>query len=183
MTQPTQDQGRTVAAAAAQGRPFPGAPSQQGTGAGSRPSSGRPPSPSGYGQQPGYPPPSGYGPRDGGGGGGSGGGEPDQEHSGWLLPSPEALAQYERIHPGMAQRIIALAEQEARFRWDSGAETTGGSTDRIAQLLALVIIMLFFAAGIYLIASGKQVAGCIISVVDLIALISVFATSGRLVKR
>lgn len=177
MTQPTQDQGRTVAAAAAQGRPFPGAPSQQGPGAGSRPSSGRPPSPSGYGQQPGYPPPSGYGPRDGGGG------ETDQEHSGWLLPSPEALAQYERIHPGMAERIIALAEQEARFRWDSGAETTGGSTDRIAQLLALVIILLFFAAGVYLIGSGKQVAGCIISVVDLIALISVFATSGRLVKR
>lgn len=180
MTQPTQDQGRTVAAAAAQGRPFP-APQGSGS-AGPRPANSRPEAP-GYGQQPGYPPPpSGYGPRDRPGG--AGGGDGEQDTAGWLVPSPEALAHYERIQSGMAERIIALAEQEARFRWDPGADdAAGGSTDRIAQLLALVIIVLFFAAGVYLIGSGKQVAGCILGVVDLIALISVFATAGRRGKR
>jgi uncharacterized membrane protein len=199
VTQPTQEQ--AAAAAAARGVPPPSGPRGSGAGnpgAGNSGSGnsgpGRPgPGPGRPGQGSfdagGWPPPAGFRqpPRQPAGAYAP---ETDPRYAdpgadtGWIMPSPEALEQYERIHPGMADRILALSENEARYRWGSDVESNSGSTtDRITQLFALVIVVVFFAAAIYLTGSGKQVAGVILGVVDLVALISIFATTGRRNRR
>lgn len=96
------------------------------------------------------------------------------------LPSPEVLQAYEQVSPGLADRILTLAETEAQARRD--AERAAASAipyDRIAQLAALVVVVLFLVASVYLITRGHPITGCILGIVDLVALISVFATAGR----
>ena len=96
------------------------------------------------------------------------------------LPPPDVLHAYEQVSPGLADRILRLAETEAQCRRDAEEAASAASpTDRIAQLAALVVVVLFLVASVYLITGGHPVAGCILGIVDLVALISVFATAGR----
>jgi len=84
------------------------------------------------------------------------------------LPSPEMLGEYERVHPGLAERIVALAEGEAKHRREMEAEALRGDThymrggllaERRGQYLAVAVAIVMGGIGAYLVLQGHDVAG------------------------
>lgn len=99
------------------------------------------------------------------------------------LPPPQILADYERIKPGFAERIVALAEGEAahrRARETRALETEieMGKTQLreifLGQVLAFVIGMTALVGGIYLAAHGAETAGGFIGTGGVVGLVTAF---------
>ena len=92
------------------------------------------------------------------------------------LPPPEVLAQYDELMPGGAQRIISLAEEQARHRM--GLENfvvKSESTRSFQGLVAGVVVAISFLLGAVVLGlNGQPTAGTIIGTVDIVSLASVF---------
>jgi uncharacterized membrane protein len=101
-----------------------------------------------------------------------------------VFPSPEELAQYDVILPGAADRLLKTYESQVDHRqYLEKKVVESGIGARSAGLAAgFVVAIAFLAASVYLIATGKEVAGTIIGTVDLVALVSVFVL-GRSMQR
>jgi uncharacterized membrane protein len=98
-----------------------------------------------------------------------------------VFPSPEELAQYDVILPG---RLLKTYESQVDHRqYLEKKVVESGIGARSAGLAAgFIVAIAFLAASVYLIATGKEVAGTIIGTVDLVALVSVFVL-GRSMQR
>jgi len=92
------------------------------------------------------------------------------------LPPPEALAHYEQILPGAADRIIKMAEDQNAHR--RHLETTVIESNAAVQKWGLVggfvIAMTAIGGGIYLIAHGMSGSGLAAILTPLVALVGVF---------
>jgi uncharacterized membrane protein len=103
-------------------------------------------------------------------------------HSG-PLPAPQVLEGYERICPGAAERIIAMAEAQGRHRQQMERETLAASVEwqnkmfaeaRRGQFCALAIGMAAIITGGLVVAAGHPVSGSILGGSGVAGLVSAF---------
>jgi uncharacterized membrane protein len=92
------------------------------------------------------------------------------------LPHPELLAEYERILPGAADRILSMAERQQGHRHDLESTAMESNVQRSKQGLAagFVICLAFLVVSAVLIGTGHEVAGTVLGSFDLLGLVSLF---------
>lgn len=97
------------------------------------------------------------------------------------IPPPHALAQYEKVHPGLADRIVKMAESQSEHRKD--LETKVILHDRLKSTLGLVfafvIVIMAILAGVYLVIRGEPLAGGFISMIPLGTIVGAFIYQQR----
>lgn len=77
------------------------------------------------------------------------------------IPPPNILESYEHILPGSADRIIIMAEEQARHRQrlEKDIITSNITNERSGMWLAFILTLLFMSFGAYLILNNKETAG------------------------
>lgn len=92
------------------------------------------------------------------------------------LPSPEMLLQYEQTHPGLANRIVAMAESEQQHRHHLETKNVEGmiGKDKRGQVLAFLITCLITMISAFLIYAGHPILGSLFGGATLVALVSLF---------
>ncbi|WP_420612187.1 DUF2335 domain-containing protein [Candidatus Spongiisocius sp.] len=97
------------------------------------------------------------------------------------LPPPEVLSQYEGVLPGLADRIVAMAESNTAHIQRLDQETLKHDSLRsFAGLTAGFIITIIFGIIAYrLIIEGHTVPGLVLGSIELVALVTVFVLGRR----
>ena len=99
------------------------------------------------------------------------------------IPDPETLRKYNETHPGLAERIVKMAEEESLHRRELEkkivvAQTTDiqsqRSEIRIGQICALFVAVFGFGCGTYAMAHGAQIGGSVLSGGTLVSLVGAF---------
>jgi len=77
------------------------------------------------------------------------------------LPPPDVLDQYNKIHPGAADRIICMAEQQGEHRRHLEKVTIEADafSEKIGPFLGFIIAMTVILGGIWLISRGLRAEG------------------------
>jgi len=91
------------------------------------------------------------------------------------LPNPEDLAKYEKIIPGGAERILEMAELQAKHQQEVEAKAVV-SKARTANLKQVTFFILALAAGVLggaLMLMGSELAGLIIMLIDAVTLVGI----------
>ncbi|MBZ5526969.1 MAG: DUF2335 domain-containing protein [Acidobacteriia bacterium] len=92
------------------------------------------------------------------------------------LPPPEILEKYNQVMPGLAERIIGMAEQQSRHR--QGLERTvvdsNAFVQKIGPFLGFIVAMTAVIGGIFLILKGKDGYGLAAIIGALASLAGVF---------
>ena len=106
------------------------------------------------------------------------------------LPHPASLKEYDTVLPGLAERIVTMAEAEARHRHDMDKEAARQneliidkefSERRIGQFMGLGIAAVALGASIFAIAHGAEQAAMVIGGTTVVGLATVFVF-GRIKK-
>lgn len=97
------------------------------------------------------------------------------EYSGPLPPAAE-LAKYESITPGLADRIVGMAERQASHRQRLEERAFAHDARRSWGGLAAgwTVAVSCFAGAVFLVNGGHPVSGTLLGTVDLAALVAVF---------
>lgn len=104
------------------------------------------------------------------------------QHSG-PLPHPDVLAGYEKLVPGLADRIVRMAESESAHRRDLesrflNAQIEDNKTDRLiegrGQVCALIVALVTIIGGFVIIGTGHAMAGSLLSGGTLLTLVGIF---------
>jgi uncharacterized membrane protein len=92
------------------------------------------------------------------------------------LPTPQDLAAYERVAPGAAERILAMAEAQTRHRRELERSVVFNNiaSERRAQWLAFCIALVVSGSGTYLIAVRQSAEGLVALVGTLAGLLALF---------
>lgn len=92
------------------------------------------------------------------------------------LPPPEALARYNEILPGAADRIIAMAERQSQHREEIETAVINGNIQeqKRGTRYGFIIAMTVAIGSIYLLATGHAITGSITLFSDLGSLVGVF---------
>jgi uncharacterized membrane protein len=92
------------------------------------------------------------------------------------LPPPEQLAGYERVLPGAADRILAMAESQAEHRQNLEQTAIGGASRRSwwGLWLGFAIAVVVFVLGTIMVMTGHDGAGASVMAVDVATLAGVF---------
>ena len=97
------------------------------------------------------------------------------------LPPPEVLEQFDRVVPGSAERIIAMAEQQSQHR--RALEQKVISSDilnsRLGLIFGFVLGLVGVGGGIYAIVIGQAGVGSFISLGALATLAGVFVYGSK----
>ncbi len=92
------------------------------------------------------------------------------------LPKPEILQKYNEVLPGLADRILVMAEPQAQHR--QGLErkmiATRARNESLGQIFAFIISLVFGAGAFWLIYTGKSGEGLGLLVTEIAALAAVF---------
>ncbi len=91
------------------------------------------------------------------------------------LPDPEDLAKYEKIIPGGAERILEMAELQARHQQEVEVKAVITKA-RTANLKQVTFFILALAAGVLggaLMLMGSELAGLIIMLIDAVTLVGI----------
>jgi uncharacterized membrane protein len=103
--------------------------------------------------------------------------ERHQYHQGPLPPAQE-LSEYDRVHPGLAERIVRMAEAEQQHR--HGLERTEVQEPfrlaRRGQVCGVAVVVLVLAFATFLAVNGHVAAASIITGLNLVGLVIVFVT-------
>jgi uncharacterized membrane protein len=77
------------------------------------------------------------------------------------LPSPEQLAQYNQVLPGLAERIVAMAEKQSGHRQDIEGRVVRSNIRNatIGQFLAFVLGAGTIGGSIWLVSIGRSLEG------------------------
>lgn len=97
------------------------------------------------------------------------------------LPNPEELAKYEKVIPGGAERILEMAEAEAKHHqaYENQEAKNRVRTTRIKQLIVFVLALVAGVFGGVLMISGSELAGLIIILIDAVAVVGVAVYGGK----
>jgi uncharacterized membrane protein len=97
------------------------------------------------------------------------------------LPPPATLYQYEQVQPGLAERIVAMAETVATGEIKTRDRLARAEIEqaRTGQALAFVLTIIAVGAAIYFFAADDIAAGCAFVSFPVIMLIRSFLTSLR----
>ena len=99
------------------------------------------------------------------------------------IPPPEALQRYDNITPGLAARLVGMAEAEAKHRHEvesqivesNCAEARAYHTEiSRGQLFGLVITLMALVVGAYVAVQGREVAGSILGTGGISAIVLTF---------
>ena len=93
------------------------------------------------------------------------------------IPPPELLAQYEGTLPGLADRLVTIAERESEHR-----RAVQRRAIRLSELglgAAFVIAMTALGGGIYLVHEGSSLEGMGSILLAISSLVLVFLTRGK----
>lgn len=84
-----------------------------------------------------------------------------QEYFSGPLPHPTILNQYEKICPGLADRIVAMAEKDQKYNIEIRQKTLQyqGRDGLLGSLFAFSTIFIALASGTFLIYTGNDVGG------------------------
>jgi uncharacterized membrane protein len=102
------------------------------------------------------------------------------------LPPPKVLAEYDRVLPGLAERIVVRAEKEQKFRHDAtNRQISIASTGQFlstgvavfGQILAFLVSLIVLGGGIYLLTQDKDVEGLGALLLGLATLTAAFITA------
>jgi len=101
------------------------------------------------------------------------------------LPPPEALAAYERVFPGAAERIIRMAEEQGQHRRNLETITVKSNAfaQRLGPVLGFIVAMTAIIGGVLLSMKGMSGAGLTSIISALAALVGVFVYGKRSQKR
>ena len=101
------------------------------------------------------------------------------------IPPPGALAEYNRICPGAANRILAMAESQVLHRQELEREVINSNCRSQARgpILGFVLAAAVIVIGSYLILQGKEVSGLVALLGALAAVIVPFVYGRREQKR
>lgn len=77
------------------------------------------------------------------------------------LPPPEILDHYNQIHPGAAERIICMAEQQGDHRRHLEKVTIEANafSEKLGPILGFILAMTVVVGGIWLISKGLKAEG------------------------
>jgi uncharacterized membrane protein len=97
------------------------------------------------------------------------------------LPPPEALAEYDRICPGAADRILAMAEAQAHHRQSLEARVIRSNcrSQDLGPILGFLLAAGVIAIGCYLVLQGKEISGLVALVSALAAIVVPFVYGKR----
>ncbi len=97
------------------------------------------------------------------------------------IPPPALLLEYDEVLPGAADRILTMAESQARHRQEMEMLYLKGQSERSdrGQWFGLIVALSGFAVAGLLGTQGHAVAAATIVGADLIALVSVFVIGKR----
>lgn len=92
------------------------------------------------------------------------------------LPPPGLLADYERVTPGLADRIVAMAESESAHRrgMEEKIVSKSFSEARLGQIFALAICLATIGVGSYTALQGKEWAGIAIGISGVSGIVTTF---------
>ena len=92
------------------------------------------------------------------------------------LPAADTISTYEEVLPGAADRILRMLETQAEHRMSMERTLVEGAarTERLGQLMGLVIVLVVFLVGAVLIVSGHQIPGTLLAIADLGVLVAVY---------
>lgn len=99
------------------------------------------------------------------------------------IPAPEALARYEQLTPGLADRIVKMAENEGNHR--RSLEVSGQKAQiehierrdyeaRRGQIFAFMISIITLISGAWIIKNGHDVPGTFVSLSGLGGIVTAF---------
>lgn len=92
------------------------------------------------------------------------------------LPPPEMLQKYNEVSPGLADRIVSMAEKQSDHRRDLEKKVVYSNARRalVGQIMAFVIALAGIVAGVYLTMNDKSTEGMAAIFGPLIGLVGVF---------
>lgn len=101
------------------------------------------------------------------------------------LPPPIYLEQYDRILPGAAERILAMAEQQSAHRRALEVEVvkSGIVNSRRGLLCGFIIGLVGFLVVTYCASIGAQILAGVVGLADLASLVGVFVYGSQQNKR
>ena len=88
------------------------------------------------------------------------------------LPPPQVLAEYERVMPGLSERIVRMAEKEQEERFSIAKENVG--LVKRAQWLGFTFGTATLGTSLYLITHGEPIGSVATLVTGLATLIGTF---------
>lgn len=102
------------------------------------------------------------------------------------IPPPEALARYEEIQSGAADRIIKMAEKQQDHRMSLEKKAIGGQIDQSkrGQIFGFVAILLCIGVAIFFAASFDMTtfAASFLSI-TMVVLVGLFVTGKNIIKK
>lgn len=101
------------------------------------------------------------------------------------IPHPDQLAGYEQIMPGLANRIVTMAEVQAIHRQalEKAHMKTGSRDSLLGLIFGFFIALLAIGGGTYCIAIGREIGGSLLSGGGLASVVSVFVYGSQLKRK
>lgn len=95
------------------------------------------------------------------------------------IPHPDMLRGYEQVKSGFAERIVSMAEQEQKHRFECEKKIVNGtvSETKRGQWIAFTIAVLFLIAAVALGLYGHDWLAGVIGGGTIVALVTVFVTN------
>ena len=92
------------------------------------------------------------------------------------LPHPATLEHYNRIIPGAAERILVMAEEQAKHRRDmeSRVITSDIVNAKLGRTLGFIVGCIAIAGGVLLSLQGQPIVGTVFGGLYLVGMVSVF---------
>lgn len=96
------------------------------------------------------------------------------------MPHPAVLEKYNEVAPHAADRILKLAEEEARHRINMESAAMNARIERaewhamerrVGQFIALIVCLSTLGAGIWLAWNGRELSGTLIVFLGLFSLV------------
>lgn len=100
------------------------------------------------------------------------------------IPHPELLEGYERVQPGLAERIVSMAEKEQEVQLECDKALVEGpiKATRRGQWMGFVIALLFLGAATALGILGERAVAITLGGGTLVSLVTIFVANRPLQK-
>ncbi|MBU1701432.1 MAG: DUF2335 domain-containing protein [Candidatus Eisenbacteria bacterium] len=97
------------------------------------------------------------------------------------IPPPEMLADYEKLLPGAADRILGMAEEQSRHRrgLESSVVTSNNQLAKWGQRMGFFLALVVFSGSLVLLYQGKSTTGLATLITTLGSLVTVFVVGKR----
>jgi len=97
------------------------------------------------------------------------------------LPPPHILGEYDNVQAGLAARIVEMAEKEQAHRHGIEAQALSASisTEKRGQHYALLLSLVILVGSMFLVYSGKEIAGSLLAGASLTGLAYIFITGRK----